>query len=376
VDCGAWEARPVNNAPQAALNAFLYGELLIVGGLFHLIPQLTRPEIFFAVTVPSEFRRTPAGREILRKYRAHVWLHTLGSAGLLTFGLMLGNEIVMLSGLYWQMIGGFLSFQAARRNVMPHGVTPSSQREARLAPRASPIPGAALLHLGPFALLGASALYLRAHWNEIPPRFPVHWGLNGQPNGWASRTLGGVYGPQGGGALLCAMLILIWYGILYGTRQVQAAGPAARNEAKFRRIQLLCLLSAEYLLAFTFTWASLLPLRSTPGSSPPGFGLFLLGTLVYICGIVALLLYAGQGGTRLARSSEALATIPGAAPAGDRTLDNCWKLGLLYVNRDDPAIVVEKRFGIGYTLNLGHPLTWVVLAVMLLVVVLIPLLSR
>jgi Family of unknown function (DUF5808) len=28
---------------------------------------------------------------------------------------------------------------------------------------------------------------------------------------------------------------------------------------------------------------------------------------------------------------------------------------MFYVNRQDPALIVEKRFGFGYTLNFGHP---------------------
>ena len=71
------------------------------------------------------------------------------------------------------------------------------------------------------------------------------------------------------------------------------------------------------------------------------------------------LMRGGQGGSRAAVAA-------GAAPVGDRTPDACWKWGLLYVNPADPSILVEKRFGIGYTLNFGNRWTWVVLALLLL----------
>ena len=54
----------------------------------------------------------------------------------------------------------------------------------------------------------------------------------------------------------------------------------------------------------------------------------------------------------------------GEAPVGDRTPDSAWVLGMLYVNHDDPALFVEKRFGIGYTLNFGHPLSWVLMGLL------------
>ena len=73
----------------------------------------------------------------------------------------------------------------------------------------------------------------------------------------------------------------------------------------------------------------------------------------------------GQGGSRLAPATE---TEPGSnQPIGDRTADRYWRLGVFYVNRDDPAVVVEKRFGIGYTLNFARPTSWTIMLVVLLV---------
>jgi uncharacterized membrane protein len=44
--------------------------------------------------------------------------------------------------------------------------------------------------------------------------------------------------------------------------------------------------------------------------------------------------------------------------------DRHWLAGTIYFNRDDPRILVPKRFGlgIGRTLNLGHPVSWLFLA--------------
>jgi len=66
----------------------------------------------------------------------------------------------------------------------------------------------------------------------------------------------------------------------------------------------------------------------------------------------------GQGGSRGTVTA-------GAAATGDRTPDACWKWGLIYINPADPSILIEKRFGIGYTLNLGNRWTWLLLALIL-----------
>ena len=44
----------------------------------------------------------------------------------------------------------------------------------------------------------------------------------------------------------------------------------------------------------------------------------------------------------------------------DNTPDSAWKWGgFLYYNREDPALMVEKRIGLGYTLNFGNSASWV-----------------
>jgi hypothetical protein len=58
----------------------------------------------------------------------------------------------------------------------------------------------------------------------------------------------------------------------------------------------------------------------------------------------------------------------GLGRTGQRPPDAAWK-GSFYSNSSDPALLVLKRFGIGYTLNFGNPWSWAVLAFVLLMVV-------
>jgi hypothetical protein len=74
--------------------------------------------------------------------------------------------------------------------------------------------------------------------------------------------------------------------------------------------------------------------------------------LIGVAGTISLI-DAGQGGSRLAENET-------AEPIGDRTYDENWKWGIFYLNRDDPALIVEKRFGIGYTLNFGDRGSWII----------------
>jgi uncharacterized membrane protein len=132
------------------------------------------------------------------------------------------------------------------------------------------------------------------------------------------------------------------------------------------------LVATQYLLALQFTWIGLMPL-SNPRAGPPGVVPFLVIALGFVVVVSVLVVSYGQGGTRLAGAAGSAAG--GTAPVGDRTPDKYWKLGLFYVNRDDPAVFIEKRFGVGYTLNFGHPGVWIGLAVLVAVTVAIALLA-
>ena len=55
----------------------------------------------------------------------------------------------------------------------------------------------------------------------------------------------------------------------------------------------------------------------------------------------------------------------------NRNDDRFWKLGVIYINPEDPALFLEKRFGIGWTMNLGRPIAWAILAGIILLIVIL-----
>ncbi len=66
--------------------------------------------------------------------------------------------------------------------------------------------------------------------------------------------------------------------------------------------------------------------------------------------LVVSLVY-GQAGSRLLRRMT-------ASDALDFDDDERWHLGLFYVNREDPSVVVPRRFGVGWAMNWGNPKSW------------------
>jgi uncharacterized membrane protein len=326
---------------------FSLATIIATAAISGALPNLTRPELFFAVTVSAEFRKTQIARHIVGRYRLSVWLATNVLTSLLLAGI-LSPHFAVLAMLVIEAV----AFLIARHQVQPHHTNPTPLREVSLLARREQFPGGVPVMIGPFVILAAKAAYARAHWDQIPERFPLHWGVNG-PDRWTDRTALSVYGSIGAVALICALLVLIAYVTIHASRRV-ATIPVDTSEQKFRSVSVLGLV----MLAYVF--AAVLP--PIAGGTPqiPFAPFWILGAVGVF---LVVLIWFGQGGTRLSTQQTAFS---GAAPAGDRTPDQRWKLGMIYYNPDDPALVVEKRFGIGWTLNFGNRWCWIIVPLLIL----------
>ena len=256
-------------------------------------------------------------------------------------------------------IGGTLAaFAHARRQTLPHAVRPSPLRSASLTLAPEGLPGGAAAALVPFTILAAAALYLYLNWSRIPERFPVHWGIDGSPDRWSGRTWQGVYTPLLVGAVHSGFMLLIALGILRASPRGRVAANAAAT-AQFRRAMLQFLVAAVWGITLLLAVVSLAPVLT---ERPPGN----LAPILVSVGLIAL---AIPFLWRIIRINRTIGS------GGDGTPDECWKLGMLYFNPADPAIFVEKRFGVGYTCNFGNRMIWLFLG-LIVVFSLIPLLLR
>ncbi len=322
--------------------------------------RVSRPDVVFAITVNPGFRNSPVGRKILRQFTW--WMILTSGLGIaLTWLGVRDGAFSILFALGWlSSLGGILSgYVTARGQVAPHRVSPSTQHEAEVRPRDVRLAGGWLGQLGPLLILAGCVIYLLLHWQDIPARFPIHWGLDGQPNGWSTRGRGVFLGPILG-ALTCLMITGMLLLTAREVRRIHNSGPGRIQEARnLKNVQWL-LLGINYWLASLFGALSLMPLfMNGHQSSPTGLLAFSLGgELIIIIVVVFMAMRAGQGGWRL---KAAGATVAGTVAVGDRTPDECWKGGLIYWNPDDPAMLVEKRFGYGWTFNFGNARSWWVL---------------
>jgi uncharacterized membrane protein len=329
--------------------------LLAMSGLFHIVPRLTRPDLFFAVTVASDFRRTAEARRILSRFYAIVSGCTLLAIALEALArLPLAAMLVQGGGFIWALVEAHaraLSFAAPSNPIV----------EVDLAAPRERLPGGPLVAILPLVALAALGVWTGFHMDRLPPRFAVHFGLHG-PDRWVDTTPATVFAFLAIFASVCLLLIGVAWALLHWSRRISTSGAGADGERRFRRRVVLLLIVTEYLMLFPAC-----AMLFQPGAA--AMNVWGVALTIVIVGFVATLLHAGQGGSRKTVAA-------GAAPIGDRTPDACWKWGLFYVNPADPSILIESRFGIGYTVNLGNRWTWIVLSLLLVPIVICTMVLR
>lgn len=322
--------------------------LLLIGGLSHIVPGLTRPDLFFAVTVAPEFRRTTGGQRILRRFRAIVWSSTLVAIAIqLLGGMPLAAGLILGGGFLWALV-------SSHGRALAYAVSPSPILEVDLAAPREGLPGGPMVAVLPVLFLGGLGLWAGLHWDRLPRRFPVHWGLHGADR-WVATTPATVFSFLAVHACMCLLLIGVAWGLLHWSRRISTSGEGAAAERGFRRRIMQLLIVTEYFLVFPAWFTVFQP-------SAAAVNVWGLALTAVIAAFTVSLLRGGQGGSR---ATVAAGPSGRPAPKGDRTPDACWKWGLLYVNPADPSILIEKRFGVGYTLNFGNRWTWVMLALVL-----------
>jgi uncharacterized membrane protein len=209
----------------------------------------------------------------------------------------------------------------------------------------------------------------------LPERIPTHFGITGAPDAWSQRSLAS--------ALMLPLLTLV-VGIGLGGMAWLLAGAKRSLRAGDQGVSLKAQLASRratsrFLSGVTLITVAMMAILSVgsirvalgQAQGLPMAGMILVGILVLYAlgGTVYLAARYGQGGSRLERKVA-------GAPLTDGLADNrCWVWGIFYVNREDPSWLVENRFGLGYTINLGNPRAAAAFGVFLALLLALPLLA-
>lgn len=350
--------------------------LLIVS--FSFTPYITRKTELFGVSLPAEKTNLPELAALRSSYRNQMLVCGVVLVVVsLAIGLTATLEsiwafVVWLSLIFVYLILSFAFYlprhRAMRQIKTEQGwaiETKPAVIVADTTPAKADTISPAWLLLYPLIILlslGVVALI----WPQVPEQVPMHFNAAGAPDSFAPKGVRAVVPMLIVEVFLAAIMALVFFVIRFAKRQSDASNPGEtlRQDKHFRRLQSIFLLligCATLLLMAGIQVISLLGVKQ-------GFIIMVL-TVVFMVVIFAGLWFVmfriGQGGSRLKTSSER------SSSNINYDDDRYWKLGMFYFNPSDPAVFVEKRFGVGWTSNFARPLNWVLIAGLIVFIVLL-----
>jgi uncharacterized membrane protein len=190
----------------------------------------------------------------------------------------------------------------------------------------------------PFLILLLSAVVLALKWDSIPDRWTIHWGIHGQPDGWATKTILGVFLPLFGAALICGFLEALGLMVKATGKTRKNLSPETANAIAVFTVDLVRLLEIALAVVFAVMGVAL------PLTQPVRPIWLVLFTFAVIGGAIVF------GMVRLSRGVRELKQAGHAGLEGYN--------GIIYKNPADPRLWVPKISGLGYTLNFAHQWAW------------------
>ena len=330
----------------------------LLGALFLIIPKFWRPEVPFGISLTfegSEDVRTRA----LRYWRASVVLLTLAAFAIAFLIANLRPRVWFLVALYpLYFIAGMFVYARARRMLLPLA-RPSSKVGAALRRRRYRDYMSPWSEIIPLALVAIGLALVVWTYFSCPQEGGRYYHWTSASGLWYPRRPHLFWQSIFPGVFVYPVILLQAVLMAHSKQSVGRGDPEvslAANDA-FRKAWLRVFYWFRIIIAVTFVASAAgiamgnngitAPMRAVPFVLLGCFALFVI--LVW----ATAFLY-GQGGWRWAVRKGLVDQVGAAAILdGDGMPDRSWKLGMFYFNPSDPSILVERRFGFGWTLNYG-----------------------
>jgi uncharacterized membrane protein len=344
----------------AVVNSFFVFRVFLVGGILLILPRITRRGLVFGVYVGEAFSEGDEARRLMRDWdRGCVMVMAVSLVVGLTIsffghpvrGNLTGTAVLLASGfaLYLR------SYARVRALIPPEAARQAQRSTAGLAATEPKGEGLAKIVLLVCVLTALATLaYALTSYQAMPDRVPRLTPLDGGARELTDKSILTVlYGPSLNLVFgpLFALFALLTATANHSLRE-GVAGRSAQAQEAFRATVSHVFSGSALLYCALLTLYSVQVVRVKLSQTPSlGTGIFwLAGVVVVFMGgsLFRIMKRYGQGAALMERGAE-------EGPLTGGLADNAhWVWGMFYVNRGDPSMMVESRFGIGYTLNYGH----------------------
>lgn len=340
---------------------------LVLLACFMFAPVMRGEDAFFGVRVSPETYRSE-GRRVLRRYwfwlvMTFIEIEAIGLLVSLYKGRMEYAQVApRLLLLPVAMLLYVIFYRQAKKLelVEEHQRFASTLRTRHLADYTN-----LALEIAIVVLTIAPILVLVYYYPQLPERIPTHWNWKGEADSWARKSYFSVFSLAAMMVYMQGLMLLIKHGLL----GVKMTLPAEHTEEYLRLKEEALALTIRFL-----DWMRLL-LCIMLGGLTVNIAFSAVEHLRFLSSIVSIAAWTSTFLMFVAiawavysfyKIDRRLKTEAGRVYVQRQRDAEHWYLGgLIYFNREDPALWVEKLVGWGYTCNMGNKWVYLYLAVMI-----------
>jgi uncharacterized membrane protein len=340
----------------AVLSFVLLGMVLLLG---LVLPSVSSPTVPFGVRVPAQ---RAGDSTVVREVRIYRWRVLIGGLLVAAVGvgfylltgatLLLPLSVLVLLGFWYVCF--FLAHQEIRAaktaGAWFEGLHQGISVDTGL--RTDP-PRFPWLWLAPAVVItAATAVTGVLLYPSMPQFLAVHYGAKGLPDREVAKSIGAafslVFVQVGMTALLAGMAV----SIVRSRADLDPAHPkgSARWSRHYISLGAKALLGLVAMIDLGMFGSSLLMWTGTVTAWAP-----LTIALPILAAVVVTVVVLARNNLKRGENGEETGLT-------HRDDDKYWRGGLFYINREDHALLVPRRFGIGWTLNWANPRAAMLLA--------------
>ncbi|MCY6959175.1 DUF1648 domain-containing protein [Clostridium brassicae] len=335
--------------------------LLILFFLGIYMPNLTRKEIFFGIRIPEDMISTPEIIQFKKQYIKN-YLLVCGLLLLVIVGAVIysKNEIVFVIGIFIYLFVEMMvyynthkkvkefksqhNWEEGKREVLVVDTSFRSNKNGKILV-------SSLWFLVPIAIIIANIIIGYKVYPDLPNKLPLHWNSQGIVDTWVQKSPKVIFMLPVTEVGMLVVMYISYKVIGMSKVQINASNPGVSREQnrRFRYLWSGYIVFLSVFITLIFTFAQLTVLTVIKCTSDQMVIAIAIPTIIIIVASIVLSVMTGQGGSRIKISQD-------NKNEGyiDRNDDKYWKMGMFYVNKNDPAMIIEKRFGIGWTINFGN----------------------
>ncbi|BAQ13293.1 membrane protein [Clostridium botulinum B2 128] len=203
---------------------------------------------------------------------------------------------------------------------------------------------------------------------NLPNKVATHWDFNGNVNGYQNKSTFLIYQMPLMELFITSIFFLCYKIIGWSKKQISAVNPEeskTRNKL-FRRILSIYMTFSAIAMTIFLSIINFEIMKVIDINDKYMMYFSLIFTLSIIIATILLGVKVGQGGSNLKLNYKNY----NKNNFINKDDDDHWILGnTIYYNKKDPSLFIEKRFGIGWTINAGRPLGLIVYISLILIII-------